>query len=267
MKGITEQWNAGDPYEYFMGRWSSVMAPEFLRWLNAGAGKNWLDVGCGTGALSQAIEKNCSPQGLSCMDPSEGFIEKARQRISTKAAFRVGSVDGIPFEDACFDTVVSGLAFNFFPDPAKALAEMKRVSKPDGVIAAYVWDYAGRMDFLRYFWDAACEVVPDSKVYDEGLRFPICDTGNLSRAFTDAGLHGVESSFLDIETVFTDFQDYWNPFLGGQGPAPGFLMGLEEKAREAIKEKVKERMKVEADGSIRLTGRALVVRGLNKNHS
>ena len=264
MAEMQDKWNAGDPYEYFMGRWSILMAPAFLKWLNIPPQMSWLDVGCGTGALSVAIEKHGAPLKLSCIDPSAEFINTVRKKISPFGTALVGSVEELPFQTESFDSVVSGLALNFFPNTERALSEMKRVSKQNGVVAAYVWDYSDRMEFLRYFWDAACQIDPEAGAYDEGRRFPICRTENLARQFNKAGLTDIETSFIDIETVFTDFDDYWKPFWGGQGPAPGFLLSLSKQSQNALKEKILERIKFEPDGSIKLAARALVVRGFNK---
>lgn len=264
MNKINDKWNEGDSYEYFMGRWSSLMALEFLKWLNLPSNKNWLDIGCGTGALTEAIEQECSPVNLSCIDPSENFIEKVKNRISTRGEFSVGSAENLPFENERFDIVVSGLALNFFPNIKTALSEMKRVLKGNGTIAAYVWDYSGRMDFLRYFWDAAYQIDSKSKSLDEGIRFPICNSNHLINAFQEAGLREIESSVLDIDTIFKDFEDYWNPFLGGQGPAPSYLSSLSSELQEDLKNKIKERLHYEADGSIKLLGRAIAIRGVNK---
>ncbi|MDN3671374.1 class I SAM-dependent methyltransferase [Echinicola jeungdonensis] len=123
MTQIKDEWNDGDSYEYFMGRWSSLMAIKFLRWLDIPSHKNWLDIGCGTGALSQAIENYESPSSLSGIDTSIGYIEKAKQRVSMNRDFKVGNVDDLPFDDQRFDVVVSGLALNFFPDIENALLE------------------------------------------------------------------------------------------------------------------------------------------------
>jgi len=267
MSQIRDKWNDGDSYEYFMGRWSSLMAVKFLQWLTISPNKNWLDIGCGTGALSEAIEKYTHPSGLSGIDAAAAFIERAKQRISKYRDFKVGSVEDLPFDDQRFDMVVSGLAFNFFPNIEKALSEIKRVTRPDGLVAAYVWDYAGRMEFLRYFWDAALQLDPATESLDEGVRFPLCNSEELSKVFTKAGLTEVESSFLDIETRFKDFEDYWNPFLGGQGPAPGFLRSLDKESQDQLKERIHERIIFEPDGSFRLIARALVVRGIKNGTS
>lgn len=262
MKRLEDKWNDSDSYEYFMGRWSSLMAIKFLQWLNIPSDKSWLDVGCGTGALSEAIEKYNNPSFLSGIDAFAGYIEKARHRLSMNQNFKVADVENLPFEDQRFDVVVSGLALNFFPDIEKALLEMKRVTRPGGVVAAYVWDYSERMEFLRSFWDAAQIIDPTSKDLDEGIRFPICDSKNLTKEFRDAGITEVESSFLDIETLFKDFEDYWNPFFGGQGPAPGFLQSLSKKSQARLKDIIYERMNFEPNGSIRLIARAIVIKGI-----
>jgi len=261
MKARTETWNSSDPYEYFMGRWSQKMTPVFLEWLNAPDHLSWLDLGCGTGALSEAIYRNCNPAKLSCIDPSIEFLEKAKAKLSGNGDFDVGSASAIPKANDTFDIVVSGLALNFFPDLSIAFSEMKRVLKKNGIIAAYVWDYAGRMDFLRLFWDTACELDPAARKLDEGIRFPICNADNLRSAFQEAGLRNIETSQLDIDTVFKNFDDYWDPFLGGQGPAPGYLSSLNKNLQEEIKTAVHEKLEIQQDGSIKLLARAIGVRG------
>ncbi len=264
MNKIGDTWNSGDPYEYFMGRWSKLMAPVFLEWLNFPYNLSWLDIGCGTGALSEAIYRNYKPTNLSSIDPSAEFLEKARERLSDEGDFVVGTASNIPKANDTFDIVVSGLALNFFPDLISAFSEMKRVLKANGTIAAYVWDYADRMDFLRLFWDAACQVNPDAHNLDEGIRFPICNTDNLKVAFQEAGLADIETSYLEINTVFRNFEDYWNPFLGGQGPAPGYLASLNKDLQEEIKTNIHKKLTIESDGSIKLLARAIAIRGIYK---
>ncbi|MCB0533548.1 MAG: class I SAM-dependent methyltransferase [Saprospiraceae bacterium] len=262
MKPTRDNWNSSTSYEYFMGRWSTRMAPVFLNWLDLPAGLDWLDLGCGTGALSEAISKNCRPASQTGVDPSPEFLEKAKTKLAGKGSFAVGSASAIPTQDHTVDVVVSGLALNFFPDLDAALAEMQRVLKPGGTLAAYVWDYADRMDFLRIFWDTALEIDPASKALDEGVRFKICNRIELEKAFSGSGLAGVETALLDIETVFANFDNYWTPFLGGQGPAPGYLASLNPPKREAFKLAIQKKLPVEADGSIRLLARAIGVKGV-----
>ncbi|WP_163717240.1 class I SAM-dependent methyltransferase [Mangrovibacterium lignilyticum] len=261
MSNIDDKWNNGDPYDYFMGRWSTLMAPKFVSWLNAPANSSWIDIGCGTGALSQAIEQHGTPQRIAGVDPSASFIAQVSKRLATGAEFRLGTADHLPFGNESFEIAVSGLALNFFPNLDQALAEIKRVLKPHGLVGAYVWDYAGRMDFLRYFWDAAFEVDPTSEKLDEGIRFPLCHSVRLTEAFQQAGLVEIESTVLDIDTVFTDFDDYWNPFLGGQGPAPGYLSSLSPELQAKLKNTLSEKLPTQADGSIKLLGRALAIKG------
>ena len=237
------------------------MAPLFLEWLNVSYNLSWLDLGCGTGALSEAIYRHCKPAKLSCIDPSAEFLEKTKERLPAEADFTIGSASNIPKEDNAFDLVVSGLALNFFPDLTSAFSEMKRVSKTRGTIALYVWDYAGRMDMLRIFWDAAYEVDPASHRLDEGIRFPICNIDNLRDEFQSAGLTHIQTTYLDLPTVFTSFEDYWNPFLGGQGPAPGYLVSLNENLRQEFKTNLYKRLPIESDGSINLLARAIAIRG------
>jgi SAM-dependent methyltransferase len=237
------------------------MALEFLNWLNLSQCLGWLDIGCGTGALSEKIYQHSNPSHLTCIDPSERFLNKAKERLNNKGDFFVASANDIPKEDNSIDVVVSGLILNFIPNLEGALVEMKRISKPGGLIAAYVWDYSDRMDLLRYFWDAAILIDPNSRELDEGARFPICNTANLKNIFQQADLNEVEVTKLDISTLFTDFDDYWNPFLGGQGPAPSYLTSLSKDLRVKLKNKIYDKLPIEPDGSIKLLGRAIVIKG------
>lgn len=262
MGNIEDTWNSSDPYEYFMGRWSKLMAPVFLSWLNPSFHKSWLDLGCGTGALSESIYFNYEPSNLTCLDLSAGFLKKATERLPGNVNFKIGNASNIPNSNDSFDIIVSGLALNFFPDLESALIEMKRVIKPTGIIAAYVWDYAGRMDFLRHFWDTAFEVDPGSYKQDEGVRFPICNIYNLKMLFQKAALSNIEISYLDIHTVFKNFEDYWQPFLGAQGPAPSYLASLNENLQNSIKSSLRKKMIVEPDGSIKLLARAIAIKGI-----
>jgi SAM-dependent methyltransferase len=251
MENVKDGWDGAESYELFMGRWSKLITPKFIEWLNSPTLLKWLDVGCGTGTLSEAILKYCRPSHLVCIDPSEKFLLKTKERIKEKADFFNNTVD----------VIVSGLAFNFFPDPGKALAEMRRVVKPDGIIAAYVWDYSGRMDLLRYFWDEVVLLEPKSRELDEGLRFPICNPDNLKSAYLCAGLMDVQITEHDIITEFKDFDDYWNPFLGGQGPAPGYLASLTNSKKDELRKKLYNKLPIESNGSIRMIARAIAIKG------
>jgi SAM-dependent methyltransferase len=259
-KQVSDTWERGSPYEQYVGRWSRRVAPAFLSWLGIPAGRSWLDVGCGTGALCAAIVDSCSPSAVTGVEPSEGFLKTAAENLAGRAALHQGSATAIPLADGSVDVVVSGLMLNFVPDPRAALAEMARVTCKDGVIAAYVWDYAGRMELMRLFWDAAVELNPDASTLDEGVRFPLCRPEPLKKLFAGAGLEGVELTPIDIATEFADFDDYWKPFLGGQGPAPAYAMSLDEPARARLRDRIRERMPVTANGTISLTARVWATR-------
>ncbi|MCI0597060.1 MAG: methyltransferase domain-containing protein [candidate division Zixibacteria bacterium] len=262
MEKVKEIWASGEAYEPYVGRWSRLVAREFLRWLNTGPNGRWLDVGCGTGALSQAILETASPKEIAGIDPSEGFIAYAAMKIpDPRARFKTGDACELPFESKTFDGVVSGLVLNFVSNVRKAAAEMTRVAKPGGTVAVYVWDYAGQMQLMRHFWDAAVELNPSARELDEGKRFPICNPDALSELFQKAGLKAVETKAIDIPTPFHDFGDFWQPFLGGQGPAPMYAMSLSEEKRAALRETIRARLPIQPDGSIHLIARAWAVRG------
>jgi SAM-dependent methyltransferase len=237
------------------------VAPRFLAWLGLPAGRRWLDVGCGTGALSGAIAEHCSPSALVGVEPSDGFRESAANRLAGRAVFRRGSATEIPLPDAAVDVVVSGLVLNFVPEQRAALAEMTRVTADGGTIGAYVWDYAGGMQLMRVFWDAAVALDPRAAGMDEGVRFPLCRPEALAALFASAGLRAVEVVALDIPTPFASFADYWEPFLGGQGPAPAYAMALDETARARLRDHIRASLPSAPDGSISLTARAWAARG------
>jgi len=259
-KHVSDTWERGSPYELYVGRWSRQVAPLFLSWLNIPVGRRWLDVGCGTGALSAAIVDRCSPGSVTGVEPSEGFLKTARENLADQVALHQGSATAIPLGDASVDVVVSGLVLNFVPDQRAALAEMARVTRNGGTIGGYVWDYAGKMELMRYFWDAAVELDPSAAKMDEGPRFPLCRPEVLEKLFTDAGLQGVEVRPIDVPTRFASFADYWQPFLGGQGPAPAYAMSLDQTVRAGLRDHIRERLPTAADGSISLIARAWAVR-------
>ena len=257
---VSDAWERGDPYEQYVGRWSRRVAPRFLSWLGIPAGRRWLDVGCGTGALCASILDHCLPFSVVGVDPSEGFLEKAKEQLAGRVMLQRGSAAEIPLCDASVDVTVSALVLNFVSNPHAALSEMARVTVSGGTIGAYVWDYAGKMDLMRFFWDAAIEINPDAAEMDEGVRFSICRPGPLADLFATSGLQRVEVTAIDILTPFTDFEDYWRPFLGGQGPAPAYAMALDETARARLRDRIRPRIPLQADGSICFTARAWAVR-------
>ncbi|MDQ1710684.1 MAG: hypothetical protein QOE45_134 [Frankiaceae bacterium] len=258
---MSERWSSGDAYEPFIGRWSRLVAPEFVEWLGAPPDLRWLDVGCGTGALSGTVLRDAAPASVVGVDPAPAYVAFAEAHVpDRRATFRVGDAMALPVEDDAFDVAVTGLVLNFVPDPAAALTEIRRAVRPGGTIAAYVWDYgAGGLALLRTFWDVAVDLDPDAHSLDEAVRFPLCKAGALGTLF--GGLDGVETRAITVPTVFRDFDDYWTPFLGGQGPGPTYLAGLPEERRDALREALRERLPTAPDGTIPLTARAWAARG------
>lgn len=259
---LSDNWESGSPYERYVGRWSRQVAPRFLAWLQLPAGLRWLDVGCGTGALSAAIVDGCEPRAVIGVDPSDGFLATAGEHLGDRATLRRGSATELPLPDRSVEAVVSGLVLNFVADQAAALAEMGRVAVPGGTVAAYVWDYAGRMELMRHFWDAAVALDPDAASLDEGVRFPLCRPTALEKLFVGAGLEQVAVAGIDIATPFASFDDYWQPFLGGQGPAPAYAMSLTEAARARLRDRIREGLPHSAHESLALVARAWAVRGV-----
>lgn len=260
-KPIHDTFQRGDLYERYVGRWSRQVAPKFLSWLGLPAGRKWLDVGCGTGALSGAILDDCSPRTVTGIEPSAGFLSTARHNLGDRMAPVRSPAVHIPLANSSVDVTVSGLVLNFIPDPHAALLEMARVTRNGGAVAAYVWDYRDKMEFMRIFWDAAAELDPDAAELDEGRRFPLCTPEGLTELFSRTGLDGIQVAAVDILTQFVSFEDYWQPFLGGQGSAPSYVRTLDEAAVARLRERLREKTPVKEDGTISLIARAWAIRG------
>lgn len=257
-----DTWAAGDRYEPYVGRWSRKVAAGLLDWLERPPGLAWLDVGCGTGALSSQVLERSRPAAIVGVDPSAEFIAHARSRIADgRATFLVGDAQALPVPSGAFDVAAAALVLNFVPRPEVALQEMSRAVKPGGTVAAYVWDYADRMQLMRCFWDAAVALQPAARELDEARRFPMCRPDALKALFEGAGLQAVEVRAIDIATTFRDFDDFWAPFLGGQGPAPGYAMSLDETDRAALRERIRDSLPVREDETIALVARAWAARG------
>jgi SAM-dependent methyltransferase len=257
-----DRWSGGDAYEAYIGRWSRLVGVAFVDWLDIAARSSWVDVGCGTGALSATILARSDPTSVRGIDPSADFIQHAAAHIDDpRVSFALGTADALPLDGGEADVVVAGLVLNFVPDPAAALAEMRRVARTGGVIAVYVWDYADRMDLLRRLFDAAVALDPSAEAVDERTRFPLCSPGPLRALFEDSGLDAVEVRSIDVPTVFASFDDYWTPFLSGVGPAPGYVAGLDDRARAALRDRLRAMLPIATDGSIDLIARAWAVRG------
>jgi SAM-dependent methyltransferase len=260
-----DAWSAGDSYEAYMGRWSRKIASRFLEWIDAEDRLDWLDVGCGTGALSSTILGRCNPRSLIGIEQSEGFVAAAKRSVSDgRATFEVGDAQALPLDDYSRDVVASALVLNFVPDIPKALFEMKRVARPGGTIAFYVWDYPdGGVEFVRAFWQASTSLDPGASAFAEGKRFSFCTPDGLTELATNAGLQQIECSAIEVPTVFENFDDYWRPFTLGAGPAPGYCVSLADDARERLRNKLDDDLPRQNDGSIALSARAWAVKALS----
>jgi SAM-dependent methyltransferase len=262
LEPTTDLWSGADTYERYIGRWGRPVAVRFVQWLAWPRGERWIEVGCGTGALTETILAGAEPSRVLALDPSESFVEAARGRIQDeRVQFAIASADALPASSGAFDIAVSGLVMNFVPDIGRALAEQCRVVRPGGCVAGYVWDYGGGMQLIRVFWDAAVALDPGVRERDQAERFPVARADALKIAWQTAGLRDIEVEGIEVPTRFVDFDDYWSPFLGGVGPAPGYAVSLSPLARDRLRERLSETLPIAADGSISLKARAWAVKG------
>jgi SAM-dependent methyltransferase len=237
------------------------MAAAFLEWLSPRPGLQWLEIGCGTGALSATILSHESPASLLAVDPSPGFIEFAKRELpDPRITFQVGDALNLPVIPQSMDVAVSGLALNFIREPVAVLQILRGTLRPGGVLAFYVWDYGGKMQMLRYFWDCATALDSDARSLDEALRFPMCRPDALMALCEQASLHNIEVTGIDTAMAFRDFDDYWTPFLEGQGPAPGYVAHLDLAARKSLEACLRATLPFGADGTLNLVARAWAVR-------
>lgn len=258
-------WAAGDSYDAYMGRWSRRIAPRFLDWFDAPPALDWLEVGCGTGALTEAILARGAPASVLAVDSSEAFVAMARRRTADdgRAIFRAGDAQALGEADASRDVVVSGLVLNFVADRPKALAEIRRVLRPGGRIGLYVWDYpGGGVEFMRIFWRAAVALNPAAADLAEDRRFPFCTREGLAGLVEGADLRITGATAVEDAAVFHDFHDFWRPFTLGAGPAPGYCAGLEPEAREQLRRRLEETLPADADGAIHTRLRAWAIRAV-----
>jgi SAM-dependent methyltransferase len=257
-------WLGTDAYDAYMGRWSRRMARAFLVWLAVPKGSWWLDVGCGTGALTEAVVSGEEPVAVLGIDPSVGFLGDARGRVADpRAHFAAGDAAALPVAGEYFDVVVAGLVLNHVPKPSAAVAEMARVAHSGGVVGAYVWDYNGEMRLSRSFWEAVAATDPDAASRDPRSGYWISRPDALAAEFRAAGgLDEVEVDSVDITMRFRDFDDYWLPHvMEGPSPPQRYVRSLGEDKRVALREQLRSTLPVAADGSIELLGRAWAARG------
>ena len=245
-----------------MGRWSRVLAQEFLNWLDRPAGLRWIDVCCGSGMVTEAIVERTAPASVVGIDVSAEQIAFARERRArANVTFETGNAMSLPFPDDSFDVTVCGLGLNYIPNPRQGLQEFCRVTRSGGTVAVYLWDYEQGARFLRAFWDAAVAVDSEASAFDQARRFPMCTEDGLRGLFEEAKLENLMVHALEIVTRFTSFDDYWQPLLAGQGSAPSYLATRDDKTKTVIRERLREALPASAQGAIALPVRAWAIRG------
>ena len=231
-----------DGYEAFMGRWSKRLAPVFLDFAGIGDGERVLDVGCGTGSLTLSITERANVAVIEAIDFEEQFVEALRQRTKdTRISARQGDACALTFVDRQFDRALSLLVLHFVSDPAKAISEMRRVVRPGGVVAATVWDTFGGMPSQRMFWDTFCAIEPAAvERRSMGLVRPLTRPGQLGKAFGAAGLEQISEASLTIRMDFSNFDDYWQPLIHGQGTLAAFLSTLPASTTDRLQANVRD---------------------------
>ena len=256
-------WQGSDAYEAYMGRWSRPLAEMFLAWFAVPPRRRWLDVGCGTGALTDAILGATDPIAVVGIDSSLEFVDVAQGRITDpRARFEIGDAHALPATSDGSDAVVAGLVLHFVPEPRLAVAEMVRATRPGGAVGAYVWDIPGEMQRTRYFWEAVAVTDPDAVSLDPRAHFPICRPEPLAGLFRAAGLDDVVVDAIDLPLVFRDLDEFWLPHtMAGPAAAQRYVSGLDAERKAALRERLRATLPIAADGSLHLTDRAWVVRG------
>jgi len=257
-----KMFSASAGYERFMGRWSRLLAPAYVGFAGVKNGDRVLDVGSGTGALAAAVEAATTSGEVVGVDPSESFIGYAQKNAkSGRLRFEVGDAQALQYKDASFDQTMALLVMNFVPDHNRAIGEMRRVTRPQGVVSACVWDYDAGMQMLRFFWDEVVALDPAMAPRDE-RNMKLAREGQLGEAWRKAGLVNVREKPLVIEQAFASFDDYWAPFLKGAGPGGAYVVSLTDERRQQLEARMRKRLLGDRqDGAFTLKARAWCVRG------
>jgi SAM-dependent methyltransferase len=230
-----------DGYEQVMGRWSRRLAPLFIGHAGVAAGERLLEVGCGTGSLTFSLAAAAAFAELTAIDYAPVYVAAARARNrDPRVRIEPGDAGALAFPDAWFDRALSMQVLHFVADPARAVAEMRRVTRPGGVVAAAVWDSGGGMPAMRMFWDTAAMLDGGAaELRGRALSKSVVGPGGLARLFSAAGLQDVEQRSLQVRMEFVDFADYWRPLLDGDGPIGGYVAGLGEAERTRLEAHVR----------------------------
>jgi len=256
-------WDNTATYEAYMGRWSRPMGEAVLTWLAPPPKLRWLDVGCGTGALTQAILDEAEPSEIVAIDPSADFVTTAMGQIADpRVRFKVGDAQALPVAEGAYDVVVAGLVLHFVPDPLAAVLEMARAACGGGALVAYIWNSTGERQFTRYLWEAAIGLDSTAAAQDPGRHTPLGHPEPLAALFAKAELRKVTVQEVVVPIVFRDFDDYWLPLLmNGSSPAQRYVMSQGEDARAALRGQLHATLPIADDGSISMLGRVWAVRG------
>jgi SAM-dependent methyltransferase len=246
-----------EAYDRFMGRYSVPLAAAFADAAGVTAGQRVLDVGCGPGGLTAELAGRLGPDNVFAIDPSEPFVEACRRR-NPGVDVRAGRAESLPYADGEFDLALAQLVLHFVTDAGAVAREMGRVVRPGGLVASCVWDFGGGMRMLRLFWDASNAIDPSAP--DEARTRPFGKDGDIVALFADAGLRDVTSGSLEVEAGYTDFDDFWNPFLEGAGPAGSYVNGLTDEDRARLRAEL-HRLVGSPEGAFTLPARAWYATG------
>jgi SAM-dependent methyltransferase len=244
-------------YDAFMGRYADRLAPLLIGFAGVRRDDRVLDVGCGPGSLTEALGTHVGAEHVAAIDPSEPFAAASAERVPA-ADVRLGMAESLPWPVDTFDAALSQLVVNFMSDPDAGLGEMRRVVRSRGTVASCVWDYAGGMTMLRTFWDAALALDPEAP--DEARTMRYQDPAELAELWRRTGLEGVETDELVVEASYRNFDDYWEPFLGGVGPGGAYCTSLDPDHRASLREECRRRLGA-PDGAFTLSATARAVKG------
>ena len=252
---------SADAYDRFVGRYGPALASALIEFAGVGSGMQAIDVGCGPGALSVALADRLGPASVSAADPSASFVEACQARLPGIHVVEA-SAESLPFANDSFDVALSQLVVNFMDDARAGVGEMARVTRPGGVVASCVWDYADEMTLLRAFWDAAREIAPErAAAEDEAVVMRWCGEGDLAELWRAAGLDSVRFGALIASAKYAGFDDLWSPLPTGVGPAGAFCKSLEEDDRNILRDAFRERLGV-GDAPFELSARAWAAAGI-----
>lgn len=250
---------SAEAYDRHIGRYGRALARALIEAASVAAGQRTLDVGCGPGALTAALSEVLGPDHVTAVDPSRPFVEACARR-HPGVDVRIGSAEALPFADDSFDVSLAQLVVNFMSDPRAGVAEMRRVTRPGGVVAALVWDYAGEMTLLRRYWDAATALDPNAADRDEGRSMPYCAPAELEGLWRDAGLREPATAAIVVEAEYGGFEDLWQSLEHGSGPSTAYAASLLPQHRARLRDELRRRLDV-GEEPFQLTARAWSVVG------